>query len=94
MKEKTLLNVEGMTCSNCALGVTRMLEKKGLKEIRVDFTSGEVSFEEVETEKGGKQEEELSSWFVVASSASCADVHVAIVWNIACVRISRIFTNH
>lgn len=47
MAEKTHLNVEGMTCSNCALGVTRMLEKKGLKEVRVDFTSGEVVFEEV-----------------------------------------------
>lgn len=47
MAEKTHLNVEGMTCSNCALGVTRLLEKRGLKEVRVDFTSGEVVFEEV-----------------------------------------------
>ena len=51
MSEKTLLNVEGMTCSNCALGVTRMLEKKGLKEVSVDFTTGEVAFEEIESEK-------------------------------------------
>jgi len=51
MSEKTLLNVEGMTCSNCALGVTRMLEKKGLQDITVDFTSGEVTFEEIEAEK-------------------------------------------
>lgn len=51
MAEKTLLNVEGMTCSNCALGVTRLLEKKGLKEVRVDFTSGEVVFEEVTADR-------------------------------------------
>ena len=44
---KTLLNVEGMTCSNCALGVSRFLEKKGLQDVRVDFTSGEVTFDEV-----------------------------------------------
>ena len=51
MSDKTLLNVEGMTCSNCALGVTRMLEKKGLREVSVDFTTGEVMFEEIEVEK-------------------------------------------
>jgi P-type Cu+ transporter len=47
MSHKTTLNVEGMTCSNCALGVTRFLEKKGLKDVRVDFSTGEVAFEEV-----------------------------------------------
>lgn len=47
MSEKTVLNVEGMTCSNCALGISRFLEKQGLHEIRVDFTTGEVAFEEV-----------------------------------------------
>lgn len=51
MSDKTLLNVEGMTCSNCALGVSRMLEKKGLKDVSVDFTTGEVTFEEIEAEK-------------------------------------------
>jgi len=47
MSEKTVLNVEGMTCTNCALGVTRFLEKKGLNGVQVNFTSGEVVFEEV-----------------------------------------------
>ncbi len=50
MTEKTLLNVEGMTCSNCAAGVSRYLEKKGLRDVQVDFTSGEVTFEEVKAE--------------------------------------------
>ncbi|MDQ3051082.1 MAG: cation-translocating P-type ATPase [Bacteroidota bacterium] len=50
MSEKTVLNVEGMTCTNCALGISRYLEKKGLKEVRVDFSSGEVAFEEVAPE--------------------------------------------
>lgn len=47
MSEKTVLNVEGMTCTNCALGVTRFLEKKGLTGVNVNFASGEVVFEEV-----------------------------------------------
>src|SRR5688572_25841345 len=50
MSEKTVLNVEGMTCSNCAQGISRFLEKKGLKGVQVDFASGEVAFEEVPTE--------------------------------------------
>ena len=49
--EKTVLNVEGMTCSNCALGITRYLEKQGLQKVNVDFSSGEVEFEVVEKEK-------------------------------------------
>ncbi len=51
MTEKTVLNVEGMTCTNCAMGVTRFLEKKGLKDIRVDFATGEVVFKEVAFDK-------------------------------------------
>lgn len=51
MSEKTVLSVEGMTCSNCAQGISRYLEKKGLKEVRVDFASGEVAFEEVVPEE-------------------------------------------
>lgn len=41
---KVLLNVEGMTCSNCALGIKKHLEKKGLEEIDVNFSTGEVLF--------------------------------------------------
>jgi len=38
-------NVEGMDCSNCAMTISRYLEKQGLKNIRVNFASGEVLFE-------------------------------------------------
>lgn len=43
-KENTLLNVEGMTCSNCALGIKKQLEKKGLNDVDVNFSTGEVLF--------------------------------------------------
>ena len=42
--EKTLLNVEGMTCTNCALGIKKQLEKKGLDDVDVNFSTGEVLF--------------------------------------------------
>lgn len=38
------LNVEGMTCSNCALGITKFLEQKGLKNVYVNFATSEVRF--------------------------------------------------
>jgi Cu+-exporting ATPase len=38
------LNVTGMHCNNCALSVHKLLEKKGLSNILVDFASEEVKF--------------------------------------------------
>ncbi|MEO6168284.1 MAG: cation-translocating P-type ATPase, partial [Chitinophagales bacterium] len=45
IKEKEVVwNVEGMTCSSCAMTVTKFLEKRGMKEVFVDFSSGAVKF--------------------------------------------------
>lgn len=38
------LQVSGMHCNNCALSIHKMLEKKGLQEIYVDFANDEVKF--------------------------------------------------
>ncbi|WP_295654420.1 cation-translocating P-type ATPase [uncultured Mucilaginibacter sp.] len=38
------LNVTGMHCNNCAISVHRLLEKKGLHDIHVDFAGEEVKF--------------------------------------------------
>lgn len=43
--EKVDWKVEGMTCTNCALSIDRYLQKEGLKEVKVNFIGGEVSFE-------------------------------------------------
>lgn len=43
--EKTNWKVEGMTCTNCALTISRFLEKKGIQDINVNPISGELSFE-------------------------------------------------
>ncbi|MCY7409296.1 MAG: cation-translocating P-type ATPase [Chitinophagales bacterium] len=39
------LNVEGMTCNSCANTVTKFLEKRGMKNVFVDYSSGDVKFE-------------------------------------------------
>lgn len=50
--------VEGMSCSACAQTVDGFLQKKGMKDIRVSFTSGEAEFQnapglpETELKKG------------------------------------------
>ena len=38
------LQVSGMHCNNCALSVHKLLEKKGLHDIYVDFANNEVKF--------------------------------------------------
>ncbi|MCP9752708.1 cation-translocating P-type ATPase [Ferruginibacter sp. HRS2-29] len=46
--------VEGMTCSNCALSVNKLLQKEGMKDIKVNPIDGGVSFtsaEKIDTDK-------------------------------------------
>ena len=46
--------VEGMTCANCALTISKYLDKEGLQNIQVNPVTGEVSFEVVDEEKKAK----------------------------------------
>jgi len=39
-----LLNIEGMTCTNCALGIERYLKKEGLEDVTVNFSTAEAVF--------------------------------------------------
>jgi P-type Cu+ transporter len=43
--EKIQWRVEGMDCSNCALTIHKFLQKEGMKNVKVNFASGDVSFE-------------------------------------------------
>jgi len=43
--EKIQWKVNGMDCSNCALTIRRYLEKKGMQEVKVNFATGDVSFD-------------------------------------------------
>lgn len=43
--EKVNLKVEGMTCTNCALTVDKFLQAQGMKNVKVNFMGGDVSFD-------------------------------------------------
>jgi Cu+-exporting ATPase len=43
--EKTVLEIEGMDCSSCALSIEKKLKERGLKEVQVSFTNAEAVFE-------------------------------------------------
>lgn len=71
MSEQEELLVEGMTCANCALGVRKRLEKIGLKEVDVNFSTGEIQFNnspKLSHEKISKEIEDLG--YRVQSEAS------------------------
>jgi Cu+-exporting ATPase len=42
--QNTTLHVEGMDCANCAAGITKSLQKKGMENVHVDFATGEATF--------------------------------------------------
>lgn len=43
--EKVQWKVEGMDCNTCAINIHKYLEKKGMKNVRVNFATGDVLFE-------------------------------------------------
>ncbi len=42
--EKVEWKIEGMTCSNCALTISKYLNKQGLSDVKVNVIDGDVSF--------------------------------------------------
>ncbi len=49
--------VEGMDCNTCAISIHKYLEKQGMKNVRVNYATGDVTFEaqgEVAEEKISK----------------------------------------
>lgn len=59
--KNTTLHVEGMTCANCALGIKKQLEKKGLENVDVNFSEGEVFYTENSDVKIDEIIEEINS---------------------------------
>ncbi|MEZ4887590.1 MAG: heavy metal translocating P-type ATPase [Chitinophagales bacterium] len=39
-QQEIKLHIEGMSCTNCALGISKYLEKKGFEEVKVNFSTG------------------------------------------------------
>src|SRR5258705_7784067 len=49
--EQVQWKVDGMDCTNCALTIRRYLEKEGMKNVKVNFGTGDVSFDINEADK-------------------------------------------
>ncbi len=47
--EKVQWKVEGMDCNTCALNIHKYLEKQGMKNIKVNFATGDVLFDATES---------------------------------------------
>src|SRR5687767_13086031 len=43
--EKIEWKVEGMDCSNCSITIHRYLERQGMKNVKVNFATGDVTFD-------------------------------------------------
>jgi P-type Cu+ transporter len=56
--EKVNWKVKGMSCTNCALSVDKVLTGSGMEDVKVNFMGGEVSFNAPEnTNKKALQKE-------------------------------------
>jgi P-type Cu+ transporter len=52
--EKFQWKVEGMDCNTCAINIHKYLEKQGMKNVKVNFATGDVIFDTVEKIDGEK----------------------------------------
>ncbi len=53
--------IKGMSCTNCALTINKYLEEQGLKNVKVNFIGGDVSFEADEKVQQKKLEKGIES---------------------------------
>ena len=44
IKKQTNIQIEGMTCGNCASGIKKHLESKGFENVNVNFSTKKASF--------------------------------------------------
>ena len=71
--EKVEWKVDGMDCTNCALTITKYLQKEGMKEVKVSFIGGDVNFEL----NSNKSKEELAKGIADLGYKVLDDGHLA-----------------
>jgi len=50
-KNRDIIEVHGMNCTNCALGIKKQLEKNGFQLVDANFSSNEISFQKEENSR-------------------------------------------
>ena len=83
--EKVEWKVEGLDCTNCALTISKYLNKEGLKNVKVNFIGGEVTFDLNE----GKSKEQLAKGISGLGYSVVNETKVPISKS-----PTKIFTNH
>lgn len=76
--EKVQWKVKGMDCSTCAINIHRYLEKQGMKNVKVNFATGDVLFdtdEEIQEEKLTKGISDLGYRVVEGEPATNGHAH-------------------
>ncbi|HQH19270.1 MAG TPA: cation-translocating P-type ATPase [Bacteroidales bacterium] len=60
-KNRDIIEVHGMNCTNCALGIKKQLEKNGFQLVDANFSSNEISFQKEENSRLLKAKNIISS---------------------------------
>ncbi|MGB0931029.1 MAG: heavy metal translocating P-type ATPase [Chitinophagales bacterium] len=70
-EQRVKFHIEGMSCTNCALGISKFLEKKGFEEVQVNFATGIAQLDiegEARIEEAKKNVEKLGFQVVAVES--------------------------
>ena len=99
MEKKVLLKIDGMDCAHCATTITKTLSKEGIKDVNVDFMTGEATFTHIPSEQISKaivsihrlgyRVKSRSDEVDTATSSISSDVYEKIDWKFL---ISLFFT--
>ena len=87
--EKVEWKVEGMDCTNCALSITKYLQKEGMKDVKVNFIGGDINFEL----NGSKSKEALTKG-IADLGYKVVDESVATQIPNSKFQITHLFSNH
>ncbi len=87
--EKVEWKVEGMDCTNCALSITKYLQKEGMKDVKVNFIGGDINFEF----NGSKSKEALTKG-IADLGYKVVDESVATQIPNSKFQITHLFSNH
>ena len=82
--EQVNWKVEGMSCTNCALTVNKYLTEKGMKDVKVNFMGGDVSFEMLEETSKADLAKGIESLGYHVETGEASDTK----------RTKKLFTNH
>jgi Cu+-exporting ATPase len=94
--ETTSWRVEGMSCSACAQTIDGFLQKKGMKEVKVSLTAGEVSFQNLPGLPDAELKKGIGNlgYFVADGTAAKKPVNRFILYLLICIPFTAVLMLH